>query len=117
MSKSFEEYLAERLSEPTHDWYDADGNSTRATVVRMRNGGYWKALKWEFGELVSDVKYFLTEEFKGLRTPLIWFVHLTLLPILFVVSLFTRTSSRYKDALGEYRKEYDRKHPQRGATP
>ena len=107
--KSFEEYLTEKLSEPTGDWYDSDGNSTRATVVRMRDGGYFSALKWEFFAIAGDIKYFLTKEFKGIETPVIWFVQFLFIPVICPVVLFTRTSSRYKDAIAEYRRDYDAK--------
>ena len=107
--KSFEEYLTDRLSDPTGDWYDSDGNSTRATVVRMRDGGYLSALKWEFFALSGDIKYFLTKEFKGIETPVIWFVQFLFIPVICPVVLFTRTSSRYKEAIAEYRRDYDAK--------
>ncbi len=107
--ESFEEYLAERLSKPTGDWCDPDGNSTRATVVRMRNDGYLAALKWEFFSLVGDIKYFLTKDFKGIETPIVWFVQFLFIPVICPVVLFTRTSSRYKEAIAEYRRDYDAK--------
>lgn len=107
--KSFEEYLTEKLSEPTGDWYDPDGNSTRATVVRMRNDGYLAALKWEFFSLVGDIKYFLTKEFKGIETPIVWFVQFLFIPVICPVALLTRTSSRYKEAITEYRRGYEAK--------
>ena len=109
MSKSFEEYLTEQLTTPVPEWYSADGSSNRAVVVRMHDKGYTAALKWEGSELTRDVKYFITEEFKGVHTPVIWFVHFTILPVLVPVSLFVRTSSRYREAIAEYRKDYERK--------
>lgn len=107
--KSFEEYLTEKLSEPTGDWYDPEGNSTRATVVRMRDEGYLSALTFEFFALSKDIKYFITDEFKGVETPIIWFVQFAFIPVVCPVALFTRTSSRYKEAIAEYRRGYEAK--------
>lgn len=107
--ESFEEYLNDRLSKPTVDWYDPEGNGTRATVVRMRDNGYLSALKFEFFDLAGDIKYFITKEFKGVETPIIWFVQFAFIPVICPVVLFTRTSSRYKEAIAEYRRDYEAK--------
>ncbi|MGL5362893.1 MAG: hypothetical protein ACRDBH_08435, partial [Bosea sp. (in: a-proteobacteria)] len=81
VDESFEEYLNDRLNKPTCDWYDPEGNSTRATVVRMRDEGYLSALKFEFFALSKDIKYFITKEFKGAETPIIWFVQFAFIPV------------------------------------
>lgn len=107
--ESFEEYLNDMLNKQTGDWYDPEGNSTRATVVRMRDEGYLSALKFEFFALFEDIKYFITEEFKGVETPIIWFVQFAFIPVICPVVLFTRTSSRYKEAIAEYRLDYEAK--------
>lgn len=107
--ESFGEYLNDRLNKPTDDWYNPEGNSARATVVRMRDGGYLSALKFEFFALADDIKYFITKEFKGAETPIIWFVQFALIPVICPVALFTRTSSRHKEAIAEYRRDYELK--------
>lgn len=109
VDESFEEYLNDRLNKPTGDCYDPEGNSTRATVVRMRDEGYLLALKFEFFALFEDIKYFITKEFKGVETPIIWFAQFMFIPVICPVVLFTRTSSRYKEAIAEYRRDYEAK--------
>ena len=107
MGFTFEDYLNRKLAEPVNDWYDPTGNSPRAVVVRMRKDGYFAALKWEIRDIAGDIKYFLTEEFKGIYTPVAWFAQLAVLPFALPVVPFIRVRNRYRRALGEYRQSYD----------
>ncbi|MGL5394975.1 MAG: hypothetical protein ACRDBQ_06810 [Shewanella sp.] len=104
---TFEEFVTKKISGPHRDWYDPNGNSSCAVVCRMRSG-YLSSLRWEFSQVVCDVKYFLTNEFKGIDTPLIWFIQLLILPVLFPVVPFTRVKSRYREAINDYRIDYEK---------
>lgn len=107
MTFTFEDYLNRKICEPVNDWYNPDGNSPRAVVTRMRRSGYISALKWELRDLAGDIKYFFTKEFKGVYTPVAWFVQLGLLPFLIPVVPFIRVRSRYRHALDEYQQSYE----------
>jgi hypothetical protein len=106
MTFTFEDYLNHKISAPVGEWYDPNGNSPRAVVTRMRRDGYFAALKWELKDLAGGVKYFLTKEFKGVYTPVVWFLQLATAPFLLPVVPFTRTRYRYRRALEEYRRGY-----------
>lgn len=104
---SFEEYLEETLSKEDVEWYNPEGNSSRA-VVKRRRKGYWWAFKYECKEVWTDLIYFYTKSFEGFETPIAWFIGFVVYPFLLPFIPFTRTSSRYKEAIKDYEEYYQR---------
>lgn len=103
----FNNYLHEQITKPVSDWYDPHGNSARAVVSRMKKKGVTHSFIWECGQVRSDVKYFLTGEFKGFDTPIVWFLTLLFMPVLLPAAPFIRTYTRYRSAINEYKWEYE----------
>ena len=103
---SFNDYLTEKINEPKCEWYNPHGNSSCAVVTRMKKQGVVYSFKYEVKKVTEDLGYFFSHEFKGLDTPLIWFVSLIIMPVTIPVAPFIRTYIRYKSAVSEYRKSY-----------
>lgn len=107
---TFDEYVENEITKPTVDWYDPDGNSSRAVVTRMKKKGSLIAIRWEIHQLISEMKYSLTNDFDGWNTPIGFVVQLLILPVLLPLSPFIRTYTRYKGAINDYKREYKNKY-------
>ncbi len=106
---TFDEYVENEITKPTVDWYDPDGNSSRAVVMRMKKKGSLVAIRWETHQLVSEMKYSLTNDFDGWSTPIGFVVQILILPVLLPLAPFIRTYTRYKSAINDYKREYKNK--------
>lgn len=109
--KTLDEYINERISNKSDNpYFDENGNSPRAVVMRMRNKGVMAAIKWETKDYFNAVKDYVLD-FRGLDTPIGYFLCLILLPFLVIPSPILKTYFRYKQAIDEYKQEYIRKYP------
>ncbi|CAH9011476.1 hypothetical protein VP141O351_P0010 [Vibrio phage 141O35-1] len=106
----FNEWLDSRLDEDRPDWYDPNGNSPHAVLVRMRKG-YILALRYECKEVLRDIRFLLFKEFCGFETPILWFAQVVLLPILLPFAPFIRTYFRHRRALEDFKDSYLSQHP------
>ena len=68
--KTFEDYLKQQLNKPQPEWFDQDGNSPRATVMRGKLG----TLKYETKRLVPSLKSDLCDFWDGIDTPIGYFL-------------------------------------------
>ena len=74
---NFEDFLKLKLKEPVSEWYDPNGNSERAVVVR----GLFGEILWQYRDFPRRVKCEI-DSFEGLETPLGWFIQLPIMMIL-----------------------------------
>jgi hypothetical protein len=107
---TFDEYIENEITKPTADWYDPNGNSSRAVVTRMKKKGLLVAIGWEIPQLINEMKYSVMHDFDGWNTPIGFVFQLLILPLLFPFSPFIRTYTRYKRAVNDYRQEYKNKY-------
>lgn len=100
----FEEYLKSELEKPVGDYYDPEGNSPRATVVR--------GLRREIVRQYKEFPAVLMREFRefcGLETPIGWFLQMTLVLLLSPVLPAVWGCHWHKKSIAEYRSDYERK--------
>lgn len=107
---SFDEYVENEITKPVSDWYDPDGNSSRAVVVRMKKKGILVAIGWETHQIISDLRYSITNDVNGLDTTIGCIIQFIILPVLLPFSPFIRTYTRYKSAINDYKREYKNKY-------
>ena len=98
----FEDYLKEQLNKPKPEWFDPDGNSPRATVMRGKLG----TLKYEFKKLLPSLKSDLVYFWDGIDTPISYFIQVLLLPFIFPFLPFLRAYYSWQRAIKEYKEEY-----------
>lgn len=103
--KTFEEYLKEQLSKPVPEWFDPNGNSPRSVITRGKFG----TLKYEAKRLIPSLKRDLVYSWGGFDTPVSYFFQLLILPFIFPFLPFLRAFYSYKDAIKEYRDDYEKK--------
>lgn len=103
----FESWLRQELDKEVSDYYDPNGNSARAVVIRKRKGWAY-SLNYEFKEVIQDIKTLFTYYWKGFNTPIVWFLQAALIPVLITCGPFVRTHSRYKRAINEYKFAYSK---------
>jgi len=103
---TFDEYVENEITKPTVDWYNPDGNSSRAVVTRMKKKGLLVAVGWEIHQLIGELKYSITHDFDGWNTPIGFIFQLLILPVLLPFSPFIRTYTRYKSAISDYKRDY-----------
>ena len=101
----FEEWLDNKLDKPAPDWFDYDGNSSRATVLRMRKG-VLTAIKYEHKHYLKNLRSWLSD-FDGFRTEIGWFVQIPIVPIYILIGGFVMTYLNYRSAIDEYKWEYE----------
>jgi len=103
--KNFEEWLDEELNLPVDDpdYYDPNGNSSRAIVTRWKRSKL-ESLWFEVKEIAGDLKY-QARCFNGLSTEIGWFIQWLLIPFI-PVFVFTRTYGRVKSSLDAYKDIY-----------
>jgi hypothetical protein len=100
---SFEIFLKNELSKPVSEYYDPDGNSERAVVIR--------GLK---GELLNQYKRYpkrmknLMNEFDKLDTPIGWFVQVIFMSILSPILPVFAGFHWYNKSLKTYQDKYDK---------
>lgn len=103
---TLDEYIEQELNKPpTNAWYDPDGSSSRAVMVRMRKRGILSAMWWEcrqIPEAIGDIKC----GFDGWETPIAWFCQLITAPFVLPFLPFWATYWRYQRALADYRAEW-----------
>ena len=107
---SFDEYVENEITKPTADWYDPNGNSSRAVVTRMKKKGLLVAIGWEIPQLINEMTYSVMHDFDGWNTPIGFVVQFLLLPVLLPFSPLIRTYTRYKRAVNDYKQEYKNKY-------
>lgn len=107
---TFDECVENEITKPVPDWYDPNGNSSRAVVVRMKKKGLLVAIGWETHQIISDLKYSITSDFNGLDTTIGCIIQFIILPVLLPFSPLIRTYTRYKSAINDYRREYKNKY-------
>ncbi len=101
---TFEQYLKQELEKPVNnDYYDPNGNSNRAVVIR----GFWGEVIWQYkrypNRLLSELKCF-----DGLSTELGWFIQLPLMILLSPVAPLLAAKHWYSKSVAEYRVRYER---------
>ena len=98
----FEEYLQQQLEKPAPEWFEPDGNSVRATVMRGKGG----TLKYEFKRLLPSLKSDLVYFWDGIDTPISYFLQVLILPFILPLLPFLRAWYSYKKAINTYKAEY-----------
>lgn len=98
---SFKEFLQDELAKPSQNYYNPEGNSSRAIVTR----GRFKETIYHYKKLHEDIISTFSV-FDGFNTPIGWFllipVYILLLPIIpLLQGLYS-----YHRAINEYRAEY-----------
>ena len=104
MKLDFNSWLENELNSDPPTWFDPEGNSARAVMLRYRES-YYKHLKWCFKGLCRDLKYFYTE-FDGKDTTIEWFVFAIVYPLIFPMLPFLRACSVQNRAIKEYQSYY-----------
>ena len=102
---SFEEYLKQQLNKEKPEWFDPDGNSPRATIMRGKLG----SLKYEFKRLLPSLKSDLIYFWDGLDTPISYFFQVLVLPFILPFLPFLRAWYSWNSAIKQYKKEYSEK--------
>ena len=100
---SFKDYVQQQLDKPSPDWFDLNGNSPRAVIMRGRFG----QLKYEVIDLIPSLKRDLSYFWDGFDTPVSYFFQVALLPFIFPLLPFLRAFYVYRRALRDYKREYD----------
>ena len=100
--KTFEDYLKQQLNKPQPEWFDQDGNSPRATVMRGKLG----TLKYETKRLVPSLKSDLCDFWDGIDTPIGYFLQILILPFILPFLPFIRAYYSWDRAMKIYKKEY-----------
>lgn len=98
----FEEYLQQQLDKPAPEWFEPEGNSARATVMRGKVG----ALKHEFKNLLPSLKSDLVYFWDGIDTPISYFLQVLILPFILPFLPFLRAWYSYNKAIKTYKLEY-----------
>jgi len=101
---SFEKYLENELNKPVNDnYYDPDGNSARAVVVR----GFWGEVWWQYKAYPDRVSCEL-HRFKGFDTTIGWFVNFPVMFLLAPIIPVLAGRYSYRESIAEYRLIYER---------
>lgn len=99
---SFEEYLKQQLNKEKPEWFDPDGNSPRATIMRGKLGTLKREFKILFPSLKSDLVYY----WDGIDTPASYFLQVLILPFVLPILPFARAYYSWKGAMKAYKEEY-----------
>lgn len=101
MNKDLELYIKEQLEKEPPEWFDHNGNSPRAVMMRGLRGEIKLHLKTTIPCLISDIKY----HWNGIDTPIGYFLQLAVLPFILPFLPFLRAFYSYKEAKNFYDKE------------
>ena len=100
---SFNEFLKNEINKPRSEWFDSDGNSPKAIVLR----GFLKQVLWEYKKYPSRIKGVLSC-FEGFETPIVWFIQIPFLIFLAPICPLIWAAYSFDSAIGQYRAEYER---------
>lgn len=101
--KTFKEYLKDELEKPvTYEYYDPNGNSSRAVIYR----GIFKEVLYQYKSypkaLIYDIKCF-----EGFETPIGYFIGIPLRILLSPILPISWGIYSYKNAKNFYLREYN----------
>lgn len=99
---SFEDYLQQQLNKEKPEWFDPDGNSPRAVVMRGKIGTLKREFKTLLPSLKSDLAYF----WDGVDTPISYFLQVLILPFILPFLPFLRAHHSWTRAIRTYKEEY-----------
>lgn len=97
----FKEYLKIELKKPVHQYYDKNGNSARAVVVRGLTG----EVIYQFKDYPRRLKYEISC-FDELNTPLGWFIQLPIMIVFAPILPIIAGHHWHKKSLKEFMIEY-----------
>jgi hypothetical protein len=97
----FKDYLKAELEKPLHDYYDPNGNSPRAIVVR----GVFQQIIEKYQDYPNLFKLCLAN-FNWLRTPIGAFIELPILIILAPIIPIIAGVASHRLAINEFKSEF-----------
>jgi predicted oxidoreductase (fatty acid repression mutant protein) len=101
MNTEFKKYLDKQLLKPTPSHFNANGNSHRAVIMRGRTNEIIHQYKMMPNRLKTEIGCF-----EGLETPIVWFIQIVFLVILFPILPILAGHHHYNKAVNAYKRDF-----------